>query len=117
MSDNAAPRIRAKRAAMVLGAIVLFVGVARIIQPGTSRATETAPAQRVVIGTLVGPQYHVQITAGDADPLYTVMTPEGEILERDMLAHEVYHFFPELDVTKLQFGVGDATGPVMLADD
>ena len=70
-----------------------------------------------MIGTLVGPQYHVQITAGDTDPHYTVLSPDGEVLERDLLAHEVYHFFPDLDVTQLHFGVGDATGPVMLADD
>lgn len=117
MSDTAAPRIHAKRAALVLGGIVAFVGVARIIQPDSSRATETPSSLGAVIGTLVSPEYHVKITAGERDPLYTVMTPDGEILERDLLAHEVYHFFPDLDVTKLHFGAGDASRPIMLADD
>ena len=71
----------------------------------------------LIIGTLVGPQYHVRIMAGAGDPLYTVMSPEGKVLEADLLAHEVYHFFPELDVTRLHFGTDDTLGsPLMLAD-
>jgi hypothetical protein len=118
MSDPATPRIRAKRVALVLGAIVTFVCVAKLIQPGTTRATGTGETtEGTVIGTLVGPQYHIRITAGSDAPRYTVMTPQGEILEADLLAHEVYHFFPELDVTKLQFGAsGTITGPMMMAD-
>jgi len=102
---------------MVMGAMVAFAVVASVMRPGDTRATGTGTEDGTVIGTLVGPQYHVRITAASDAPRYTVMSPDGEVLESDLLAHEVYHYFPELDVTKLQFGASDTVvGPLMLAD-
>ena len=114
-----APRLQIKRVALVMGGILLFVGVARTIRPDDTRATEAAgpTPTRAVIGTLVGPRYHVRIMAGEGEPRYTVMSPDGTVLEDDLMAHEVYHFFPDLDVTELHFGGDDTvTGPMMLAD-
>jgi hypothetical protein len=117
MSESTSPRIRARRVAMVVGAMVAFAVVARVMQPGASQATGPGTAEGAVIGTLVGPQYHVRITASSDAPRYTVLSPDGNVLEADLLAHEVYHFFPELDVTKLHFGdSGTVSGPLMLAD-
>jgi hypothetical protein len=107
------------------GAVVLFFGVASIIEPtdspahsirettgsrgsgGTSRMPATTQAG--LLGTLIGAMYTVEIFSGDPDPLYTVYDQAGNLLIDRATKEEVYRIDPSLDVDSM---LGPAVGMV-----
>lgn len=93
---------------------ILGAGLAALavnIQPSGAPAA-TGPGETLVpedqdlplLGELIGRRYHVRVHASPEGPLYTVCTPEGEVLEAELHADEVYEFFPDLDIKNLHFG-------------
>jgi len=82
--------------------------------------TDTSDQRRRLLGEIVGRNHIVRVHATQDGPRYTVCDPEGLVLEADLMAEEVYHFFPELDIKSLHFGHPEETDsepiPLMLAD-
>lgn len=136
---------QAMRWVLALGAVALFAGVARLAEPRSSwaglsgeepvgsikaggqggrgaAASVQRPAARSM-GELIGRDYLVRIIATDDGPRYTVCTLQGDVLETDLAAADVYRLFPGLDLESLQFGSNGPTdghealsGPLMLVD-
>lgn len=57
-----------------------------------------------VLGELVGARYLVRIHRSREGPLYTVCTPDGQVLEAGLRSEDVYRSFPDLDIPSLQAG-------------
>lgn len=106
-----APVIRVLAA---LGAVVVFLTVASVIDPGQSTAVDrpsTVPAptpkqpQPVPsdsLGTLQGTEYSIEIHAAHPETLYTVRDLAGTLILERATAEEIYRHDPEhLDVETL----------------
>lgn len=136
---------RVMRWALAVGAVTLFVGIARLAEPRRSAASPAGeepvgtlvaggqggratiePVQKQAgtpMGELIGREYLVRLTATDEGTRYTVCTLGGEVLESGLEAGDVYRLFPGLDLETLRFGPDGANGsddvlpgPLMLVD-
>jgi hypothetical protein len=123
------PRSLPARLLAGLGAVVLFFGVASIIEPTDSPANSfrqphgsrgsgttigtPSPAQAGLLGTLIGAMYTVEIFSGDPEPVYTVYDQAGNLLIDRATKEEVYRIDPSLDVDSM---LGPAVGMVEHAD-
>jgi len=95
---------------------VLVISVGRFVIPTSSNASPAAkgagdsPDLGPKIGTIVGPGYRVQINAGIADPLYTVLSSDGATtLGRGLNAVQLAQKFPSLDPARLNATPVDAS--------
>jgi len=118
------------RVLAVCGLFAGFMLTASIISPRAGRAdegkllrletalmgdTEVDPGKSVghseLIGELVGGSYRVQIYAGYPEPVYTVMTLEGEILAERIAREEAMLRFQTIPMTAYGY---DESGSEMI---
>lgn len=119
---------RVRRLLIFAGGVVTFLLVASVVQPLKSSAVPDAqiaavrpaldardPAEVVralvqlrhpsgwpLTGALVGRQEMVLMHASPDGPRYSVFNHQGELMQADMGADEVYQSFPNLDINSLR---------------
>jgi hypothetical protein len=115
----------------MLGAAVLFLGVASVIKPPPRASTAAltplpAPSAEglaalargqtpgALIGTLEGAEHRVLCHASPAGPRYSVFTLDGRLLRADLPADAVYREFPGLDLENMR--LEQPNRPLMLMD-
>lgn len=103
------------------GAVAGFVSIASLTEPRGSMASDvTTPAlgDRVYMGELVHRDHRVRIYTTNDAPRYDVLDANGRVEEANLLAEELYHLYPDLDVTRLRLAPSgaDQPGALMLAD-
>lgn len=88
--------------------VLVLVAGAWWMTPSDSaaRSAETGATEEAgpVLGELVGARYLVRIHRAREGPLYTICTPDGQVLEAGLRAEDVYRSFPDLDIPSLQAG-------------
>jgi len=114
-SNHGSKRVRMAKLTRYAGygaAWVLFITVARLIVPQSSQAAEGpgdfAPARAVGaaatgrggfdVGTLVGREYLVRVTATESGPRYAVWSADGTLLHENLDARALAESFPMLDL-------------------
>ena len=118
-SAGSRPTPIAARLLAAAAGVVLFFGIASIIDPshapansrGTFTATPPGPGdlRDGLLCTLVGPLYTVEIFAGDPDPVYSVYDAAGNQLADRAPKDEIYRIDPSLDPDSM---MGPAVGLV-----
>lgn len=120
---------RVRRFAIVAGGITTFVLVASVIEPFKSEAEPAREAAQKqlsavpsvdpsdvvralvqmkqphgwpLLGALVGKNEMVLVHASPQGPRYSVFTHQGQLLEPDLSADDVYRSFPSLDIKSLR---------------
>jgi len=88
------------RVLVAAGAVGLFFAAASVVDPGASSALPSlterasrptqAPLAEKSLGRYQGVDHAVLITATPEGPRYTVTDAAGNVLEADLLDHEVY---------------------------
>lgn len=73
-----------------------------------------------LIGAIHDSQYLVLVNSSPMGPRYSVFSHEGQLLQADMFADDVYRSFPSLDMSTLHLdpagGQQPADGAIMLAE-
>lgn len=59
---------------------------------------------RAFVGEFTSPTHSILIYADGEGPRYTIRTPGGTVLARDLRSEDVYRQFPDLDLSNLHFG-------------
>ena len=118
-SVGSRPTPLAARLLAAAGGVVLFFGVASIIDPSRAPANSGTPSIATPAGqgalrdgllcTLVGPNYTVEVFAGDPDPVYSVYDAAGNQLADRAPKEEIYRIDPSLDPDSM---MGPAIGLV-----
>lgn len=119
---------RVRRLVILAGGVVTFLLVASVVQPlkssavpdSSSAAVRSAinpsdPAEVVralvqlkhpdgwpLVGVLVGRYEMVLMHASPDGPRYSVFSHQGQLMQADMQADEVYRSFPNLDIKGLR---------------
>ena len=90
---------RWKRNAYAAGAWVLIITVGRFIIPTPSRAApnDPAPIAPLSLGTIVCPEYRVEILSSPTGPVYTVRNAAGKVLGERLNAESLASRFPHLN--------------------
>ena len=103
---------------IVIAACVAMLGCAS--RPASTSTPATAPAARAttdrpVIVRLVGRNYSVVISAGIKGPVYTVRTPDGQLLAENLTLNELRQSHTDL-YDKLAPAISPENSAVLIAD-
>lgn len=118
-SVGSRPTPIAARLLAAAGGVVLFFGIASIIDPShapadsgialTASPTALDDLREGLLCTLVGPNYTVEVFTGDPDPVYSVYDAAGNQLADRAPKDEIYRIDPSLDPDSM---MGPAVGLV-----
>ena len=122
------------RVLAALGGVVAFLGIASLIEPSNvpaaafdwprqspnsptgstpSPTSDAQPSEGVLLVTLVGGDYTVEVYAGNPEPVYTVYDAAGYRVADRLPKSDVYRIDPALDIDSM---MGSAMGLVEDSD-
>lgn len=118
------------RCLIAFGFLLAFFAAAAVIHPGssTARPSDTAPAPsptlaqdrdqqpRVLLGTLEGRQFRVEILAASPEPRFNVYDTLGNPIALDIDEDALYRIDPLLDISSM-LGGGEAPALMLLEHD